>query len=277
MVKKKTSFRIALIIQVSVSPNERCQCPFLFTVKYSWSVSWRMLESGQTASTDSPFRQQANSPQKETDSRTELRTFNALGNRANSQHQLQQPIPTNLLKLHLNVCFSPLHVRCRRMCQAAAPGLVLLWAQAEVNRISVSVCASQRSTQDTLCQLQWLHLCTPGSLHLEGERGLRASVWHTCTHTSTLAPSLSLSLLESLCWPDRRDSDIYLNKCRDYSVVLRAKSNVKMITTTQHTFPRRRECNTQILVYVIKNPTTITGHLYFPLRILYDTVDCAAA
>lgn len=34
-----------------------------------------MLEFGQTASPDSPFREQANSTQKETNSRTALRTF----------------------------------------------------------------------------------------------------------------------------------------------------------------------------------------------------------
>lgn len=47
---------------------------------------------------------------------------------------------------------------------------------------------------------------------------------------------------------------------------LRAKSNVKVITR-QLTFFRRRECNTQIGVYIIKNLTIITGLLYFPVRI----------
>lgn len=128
--------------------------------------------------------------------------------------------------------FFPPDSRCRKMCQAAATGLVLLWAQAEVNRIAVSACASQRSTQDTLWLLQWLHLFTPGSLHLERERGLAASVWHT--HTHSLTHSLFLS-----CFRFVGLMDMILTSIPTNVVTTASKSKIKCQgdNKTTHFFP----------------------------------------
>lgn len=43
----------------------------------------------------------------------------------------------------------------------------------------------------------------------------------------------------------------------------RSKSKIRCQDDNNTTFLRRRECDTQIGVYIINNPTTITGHLYF--------------
>lgn len=198
----------------SLSVPIKHQCPsFPLTAKYSQSVSWGMLKSIQTAilthhSENMPTLHRKKLILELNPGLSCLRPLRQQSASAPAAHPYK-PAQASALWL-----FFPPDSRCRMVCQAAATGLVFLWAQAEVNRIAVSSCASQRSTQDTLWLLQCLHLFTPGSLHLERERGLAASVWHTHTHSLTH----SLSLLLWLCWLDGHDSDIYPNKCRYYSL-----------------------------------------------------------
>ena len=163
-----------------------------------------MLESSQTASTDSPFREHTNSTHKETNS----------SNGANSQHQLQQHIPESLLKPRLHVCPQPpqpyptAHVEWCGVVVAVGPG----WSQLH---LCVSACV--RVQHKTHYGNYNDYLFTPGSLHLERETGLGASVWHMHAHSHARTRSRSccgfVGLMDMIL-------NTYSNKCRNYSVVL---------------------------------------------------------
>lgn len=162
-----------MIIPVSVNPNETCQCPFsircqiflISVVGGCWSLVRQPVLTHHSENKPTRHRKKQ-IPELHS---TELSCLRQPGQRSASApaahpYEAAQATSLRMCSPPPSSSMSDAEGCARQQLQ----GCCCCGPQAGVKRISVSVRASHRSTQDTLCQLQWLHLFTPRSLHLEG-------------------------------------------------------------------------------------------------------------